>query len=348
MLQQKLVSVIVVNFNGRDFLKILFPSLLKTNYEKFEIILVDNASSDGSIEYVRGNFKDERISIVENDKNYGPAAARNIGFKKSGGEYIVFLDNDTEVDGEWLVELVKVFESDSKIAVAQCKLLNMVERNRFDHAGDYLTPLGILYERSHQGIDRGQFNKTEDIFSAKSAATMIRSQVYKELGMYDSDYFIFMEETDFCFRVWLAGYRVVFVPRAIVWHAYGTLLKESKKYYTSYMIRFYGCRNYILTLLKNLSIGSLVKILPLHILTWIILSLIFLLKEKRKDSILIIKGISWNFFNIKSTIKKREIIQNKIRKVKDSVIFDRFMLRRSLCFYFKKADCYLKNIPLRS
>ena len=343
MLQQKLISVIVVNFNGEDFLKILLPSLLKTNYEKFEIILVDNASSDGSIEYVRYNFKDERIAIVKNDKNYGPAAARNIGFKRAGGEYIAFLDNDTEVDREWLNELVRVFESDSKIAVAQCKLLNMVERNRFDHAGDYLTPLGFLSERSSQCIDVGQFDAVEDIFSAKSAATMIRSSVYKEIGMFDDSYFIFVEETDFCFRAWLAGYRVVFVPKAIVWHAFNTSFKQEKRYYTSYITKFYGCRNYIMTLLKNLNLANVIKILPIHIFSWFVLSTLFLIQGKIKESFLILKGILWNLSNIKTIIKKRIFIQKEVRKVSDDAIFNRVMLRRPLSFYLNRAKRYLKG-----
>jgi len=343
MFSQKLVSVIVVNFNGKDFLKILFPSLLKTNYEKFEVILVDNASSDGSIEYIRDNFKDERITIIRNDKNYGPASARNIGFKKAMGEYIAFLDNDTEVDSEWLMELVKAFENDHKIAVAQCKLLNMVQRNRFDHAGDYFNSLGFLEERSKQCIDEGQFNKVEEILSAKSAAVMIKSPIYKELGMFDETYFIFMEETDFCFRVCLRGYKVIFVPKAIVWHAFHTPLKEFKRYYTPYMTKFLGCRNYIMTLLKNLSLGSLFKILPFHILSWLCISVLFLFRGKFTDSILILKGIFWNLFHIKGTIKKRIYVQRGIRRVKDEAIFNKFMKNHSLFSYFRKAMRYLRG-----
>ena len=343
MFQKELVSVIVINFNGKEFLQRLFSSLLQTNYSKFEIILVDNASSDGSAELIRDDFNDSRISVIVNESNLGPSAARNIGFRRARGEFIAFLDNDTEVDKEWLNELIKVFRSDSRIAVAQCKLLNMVERNRYDHAGDFLTPLGFLYERSNHSIDKGQFDKVTDIFSAKSAASMIRSSVYKELGMYDDSYFIFMEETDFCFRVWLAGYRVVFVPKAIVWHAYNTSLKEFKKYYTSYMVRFCGCRNYILTHLKNLSLLNLFRILPFHILSWAVISFIFLLKGRVFDAIYILKGIFWNLFNIHTILKKRAFVQKNIRKVDDDIIFSYLMIKQPFSFYLRKAILYLKG-----
>jgi GT2 family glycosyltransferase len=317
---------------------------MKTNYDYFEVIFVDNGSTDNSVEYVINNFKDSRISIVQTRKNFGVPGGRNIGFEKSMGEYVVFLDNDTEVDKEWLVELLKVFESDSKIAVAQCKLLNMVLRNKFDHAGDYLTPAGFLFERSNQGIDRGQFDKVEDIFNAKGAATMVKRSIFRELGMYDESYFMYLEETDFCFRVWLAGYRVVFAPKAIVWHAFNTPLKEAKKYYSNSIIKFNGCRNYITTLLKNLELKSLIGILPLHILCWIALSFMFLIKLKFSDSFLIIKAIFWNLLNFTEIIKKRSLIQENIRKIRDNDFMDRVMIKKSLNFYFKKATCYIRGV----
>lgn len=348
MSPQSLISVIIINHNGREFLERCFTSLLKTNYDNFEIIFVDNASTDDSVEYISNSFKDKRITIVLNDKNYGVPGARNIGFKKSRGEYIVFLDNDTEVDSQWPKELVKVFESDSKIAVAQCKLLNMVIRNKFDHAGDYLTPFGFLFERSNQAMDMGQFDRIDDIFSAKGAATMIRSSVFRELGMYDDSYFMYLEETDFCFRAWLAEYRVVFAPKSIVWHAFNTPLKETQKHYSNYIVRFYGCRNYITTLLKNLSFLSLLKILPFHIISWIFLSISFIMKGKIKDAFWIIKGIGWNAVNFHNLIKKRVYVQKNIRKIKDREFLNKIMTKQKASFYFKKAICYLNNKPFNS
>lgn len=345
MAEKSLISVIIINYNGREFLESCFSSVLKTNYGKFEVIFVDNASTDDSVRYILENFVDERIVKIQNDKNYGVPGARNIGFKKARGEFLVFLDNDTKVDNEWLSELVKVFENDHTIAVAQSKLLNMLEKKKFDHAGDYLTPLGYLYERSNQSMDKGQFDKVADIFNAKGAATMIRSSVFRELGMYDDSYFMYLEETDFCFRVWLAGYRVVFVPKSIVWHAFNTPLKETKKHYSNYIVRFYGCRNYIMTLIKNLSLGSLLKILPLHILGWFVLSLLFLLRGKVFDFIWIIKGILWNLFNLSGTLKKRFYVQKEIRKIKDSIFFKKVMIKMPLKFYLKKSRCYLAGEP---
>lgn len=340
-----LISVIIINHNGIAFLDRCIYSLLRTNYDNFEVIFIDNASTDDSVRYLLENFKDSRIKVVEEAKNHGVPGARNIGFKNASGDYIVFLDNDTEVDRDWLKELISVFESDDSIAVAQSKLLNMVIRNKFDHAGDYLTPFGFLYERSNQGIDSGQFDKVEDIFSAKGAATMVKSSVFKELGMYDDSYFMYLEETDFCFRVWLAGYRITFIPKSIVWHAFNTPLKQKKEYYSDYVVRFYGCRNYILTLLKNLSFGNVLRIVPLHILGWLILSVAFILEGKIKDSLWILKAVLWNFINLVATIKKRNFVQRNLRKVRDGEFFDKVMIKKSASFFLKKACCYLRGIP---
>lgn len=347
MPQAPLISVIIINYNGMEFLKRCISSLLITDYENFEIIFVDNGSTDDSVKYLSENFKDKRISLVLCEKNYGVPGGRNIGFKKSKGKYIVFLDNDTEVDSKWLKELVIVFESDSKIAVAQCKLLNMVNRDKFDHAGDYLTPFGFLYERSNQSIDQGQFDKIADIFNAKGAATMVKASIFKELGMYDDSYFMYLEETDFCFRAWLAGYRVVFVPNSLVWHAFETPMKDKKKYYSNFIVRYYGSRNYITTLLKNVSLLSLLKILPFHIISWTFLSISFIIRGKIKDAFWILGGIAWNIANLPNVLKKRNYVQKNIRKVKDKVFFDKVVISKNISFYFKKASCYLNNKPLR-
>jgi GT2 family glycosyltransferase len=343
MSRLSLVSVVIINYNGKKFLRDCFSSLLRSAYEPFEVIFVDNASTDGSVRYVEENFKDSRVRIIKNALNAGVPAGRNIGFQQAHGDYVVFLDNDAEVDKFWLKELTAVFESDPKIAVAQCKLLNMVERRKFDHAGDYLTPFGFLYERSHQRLDRGQFDRVEDIFNAKGAATMIRSSVFRQLGMYDDSYFMYLEETDFCFRAWLAGYRVVFAPRAVAWHAFNTPLKETAKHYSNFVVRFYGSRNYITTHIKNLSLGYLLRILPVHVLGWFVLSVVFLLKGKFKDSFWILKGMFWNLSHLPEILKKRFHVQKNIRKVNDASFLSRVMVNRPLTFYFKKAGCYLSG-----
>jgi len=142
-----LVSIIIVNFNDKRHLYRCLSSILKSEYPSFEIIVVDNGSTDGSVELVKKLFgNNPRIKLIQNERNLGPAAGRNIGAEVAKGRYLAFLDNDTEVNPKWLKEAVKVMESDLTIGAAQCKLLLMGHRNRFDYAGDYLSPYGFLIQ----------------------------------------------------------------------------------------------------------------------------------------------------------------------------------------------------------
>ena len=162
-----LVSVIIVNHNGIEFVEACLRSILASLYQNIEIIFVDNGSSDGSLEYVREAFGNQKqLRIIENSASLGPAVGRNRGAKVSRGAYLAFLDNDTKVQPNWLSELIKVFEQDDSIGAAQSKLLRM-ETNFYDCAGDYLGPLGFLIERSRGAEDKGQFDYIADILNAK-------------------------------------------------------------------------------------------------------------------------------------------------------------------------------------
>ena len=341
-----LVSVVIINHNGIAFVEDCLKSVLSNNYPSFEVIFVDNNSTDGSLEFVKQNFsQDHRLKTIENKASLGPAVGRNKGIAIAKGKYVAFLDNDTEADPAWLSELVKVFESDPEIGAAQIKLLKTEPRDTFDYAGDYLTPLGFLSERARGAKDIGQFDYVCDIFSAKSAAMAIRKDVLDKIGGFDEDFYMYLEETDICWRVWLSGYRVVFSPKSIVYHAYGTKKKLQSRYYPNYTVRYYGCRNYITTLLKNLGTINLIKILPLQILSFFVLAFMFLLKLKFKDFILVLKAIGWNFFNLGLILKKRRFNQTVIRKISDDHLMHKIMIEKTTTYYFGKAFSYISGRP---
>jgi GT2 family glycosyltransferase len=343
---QPLISVIILNHNGREFLKPCLDSVLVCTYQNFEIVIVDNASFDDSVSFVKSNYSiGERLTIITEKENRGVPGGRNIGFKHSRGDYIVFLDNDAVVDKNWIEGFLEVFFQDEKIAVAQAKLLSMLEKDRFDHAGDFLTPFGFLVERSNGAKDIGQFDKVEDIFNAKGAATMIRSRVFRQLGMYDDSYFMYLEETDFCWRAWLSGYRVVFAPKSIVWHAYSTPLKDEKKYYSNYVIRYYGCRNYLITALKNAGSLRLVKMLFFQLPSFLILALLFCLRGKFSDGFFILKALFSVGRDYKDIMAKRSLVQKNIRKIKDRDLFPIIQQKKTLGYYLDIARRYVKGEP---
>lgn len=336
-----LVSVIIVNHNGIDFVGDCLRSVLESKDVELEVIFVDNGSTDGSLEFVRENFYDRRLKVIANGKSLGPARGRNIGAKEAIGECLVFLDNDTQVNPDAIGELIKPLEVDRTIGAAQAKLLRLASDRMYDCAGDYLGPLGFLIERSKGAKDIGQFDYQADILSAKSAASVIRRDLFNKLQGFDEDYYMYLEETDLSFRVWLSGLRVVFAPCAVVYHAFETPKKKAKKYYSKYIVRYCGSRNYISTLIKNLQFGSLLKILPLHICSWITIAFLFLFKGSIADFYYIMKGISWNIFNIGLLIDKRNKINNQIRRVSDRDIFLKVKSKEALGDYFKKLSLYL-------
>ncbi len=343
---EPLASVIIVNHNGIEFVAECLKSVFENEYSDFEVIFVDNGSTDGSLDYVKKEFGiDSRLRIVENGASLGPAVGRNRGAKVAKGEYLIFLDNDTRVDKKCIIELIKVLENDSTIGAAQAKLLRMGTDNLYDCAGDYLGPLGFLIERSRGAKDIGQFDYIADILSAKSAASIIRKGLFDKIGGFDEDFYMYLEETDLSWRVWLSGYRVVFIPDSVVYHAFNTPKKDFRRYYPKYIVRFYGCRNYISTLIKNLEFNNLIQFLPLHIFCWFSLALLFFMKGAFMDSFYILEGIGWNILNIGKLFRKHKFINDNIRASNDWEILGKIMDRRKISYYLGKGLAYLTGKP---
>ena len=232
-------------------------------------------------------------------------------------------------------------ENDSSIGAAQAKLLRMDTDNLYDCAGDYLGPLGFLIERSRGAKDVGQFDFITDILSAKSAASIIKADLFRRIGGFDEDYYMYLEETDLSWRVWLSGHKVVFIPGAVVYHAFNTPKKDFKIYYPKKIVRYYGCRNYITTLIKNLEPRNLMRILPFHISCWFCLSFLFILKRNLLDGFYILKGIGWNTLNINFLANKRKFINRRIRIVSDRQILSKVMDGKTIYYYLSKAMAYL-------
>lgn len=331
------VSVVIVNFNGKIYLERCLRSVLNNSYSDFETIVVDNFSQDGSVEHIRGLFgKYERLKVVQNEKNFGPAFARNVGIRLATGKYIAFLDNDTRVHPDWLKEAIKFFETDPKIGACQCKLILDDTDDIIDCVGEYLGQNGFLVQVVIPGEEKdiGQYDHIGEVFAAKSAAMIARKDVLHRIGGFDNDYFIYMEESDLCWRIWLQGYKIILISTSVVYHKFGTssiVLPEK----VNYLVKFHGTKNYISTLIKNMEFKNLLKILPLHIILWSGIAFIFLLKRQFKSTRWILQGILWNFTNRKNIIIKRKIIQ-KQREVKDKEIFPKIIKKRRFRYFIRK------------
>lgn len=333
------VSVVIVNCNGKDYVDKCVKSIINSNSKDYQIVVVDNGSKDGSVALLKDNYSslNEKLAVVALSKNFGPARARNEGMKLADSDYVCFLDNDTEVHPDWAIEAIKEFQEDEKIGIIQCKLVLAKERDRLDYVGEYLGQNGFLVQRAPGGeIDTGQYDKNVEILAAKSAGMFIRKKVFDEIGGFDDDYFIYVEETDLGWRSWLLGYKNIFVYKSVVYHECGTSSITLGKTRASFNAKFHGSKNYILTLYKNLETRNLFGILLPHILLWLGLAGYNLLRGRVKEFSWIIRGIVWNLLNLPRNSRKRALIQRKRVRLDDE-LFKVFMRRMPFSYFLSKA-----------
>lgn len=329
-------SVIIVSYNAEKFIGKCLKSVEKSRFKDFEVIVVDNGSKDGSAKIISKYCH----YFVRNDTNLGSCEARNQGARVARGKYLIFFDCDTEVDINCISEYVKAFEKYPDVGAMHGKSLNMEFRDKFDSTGELFDQFGFLSDRAGGVKDRGQFDFVADIASGKACSYAIRADLFKKIGRYDKDFFFFVEEPDLDMRVWLLGKRVIFLPSAVCWHAFNTRFKNSLNYYSRYLVRYYGPRNYILMLLKNFSWGRLLRMLPLQILALLSLAVLFIIRGKFKDGYYILRGISWNLTNWSYLMKKRAVVQ-RMRMVDDNNL-DFLFKKGSMSAYFSKIKSYLK------
>jgi len=323
-----LMSVIILNFNGLKFISGCLNSLFNTNYTNYEIIFVDNNSYDGSVEFVKIKFgKHPGLKIIELDKNYGVSGGNNIGAHHAQGKYLFFLNIDTEVHKDCLNEIINVFEKDKTIGAVQSKLLFLWDEKRINSMGHYLTSWGAWqnYVPHEQFDNNKKYSNIQEIFIAHGAAIAVNSELFKKVGMFDTDYFMYSEETDLCWRIWLSGKRIVIVPSSIVYHYEGGVAGGGVLKPTPLRV-FHGTRNQLITILKNYSNRNLYRYFPfIMLLTFNNLVRYFLINPRfLTHNILAIIDFIKQF---KNTWKKRIRIQYLIRCISDDVLFQKGLIR---------------------
>jgi len=332
MPRNPLVSIIIVNYNGKDYLRECLRYVLVSQYDNFEVIVVDNGSTDGSREFVREMARraDKPIMLLANPVNLGPAEARNQSTAIARGEILAFLDNDTKPDPLWLKEAVRGLDRDD-VGVVQCKLLLVGRGNLIDSIGCFLGSFGFLVQRVPLGVveDVGQFEDQIDIFSTKSAGMLIKKTAFEDAGGFDSDYFIYNEEFDLCWRVWLQGYRVRYIPASIVYHESGTTKKIIPQRH-SRLLYYHGSKNYILTVIKNTVDESFLKTSVMHICVWLAISIVAAFKGRPLVAKYILDGILWNLrYMKKNMVKRMHNSATKRKSLPRSVV-----IRAPLRYYF--------------
>jgi GT2 family glycosyltransferase len=251
-------SVIVLNWNGRHHLRACLESLRRQTYSDFEVILVDNGSTDGSAEYVRHEFPWVRLHALE--RNLMFCAGNNAGIRNSLGRYVVLLNNDTEVEIDWLFELVAAAEANPEAGSFASRMLIFDDRQVLDSAGNEYAASGAAAKRGHLSRADG-FDKPAQVFGACAGAALYRRAMLDDIGLLDEDITMVFEDVDIGFRAQLAGYGCLYVPTARAYHKVNASIGTFSRDYV-----YYGQRNIEFVFFKNMPARLLLRHLPGHIL----------------------------------------------------------------------------------
>lgn len=302
------VSIIIVNWNGKRFLSECLDGLRQQAYKEFSVVLVDNGSDDGSIDFVKHNYPE--VVTIGLPKNVGFSAANNYALKTIQTEYVALLNNDAVPDPLWLKSLVEALEYHPEAGSAASKILFYYNPKIIDRAGDAYTRAGAGSLRG-RGESAGNFNKREWIFGACAGAALYRTLMLKDIGLFDEDFFLLYEDVDLSFRAQLKGYRCLFVPEAVVYH------KASRSIvYDSPISVYYSHRNLEWVYLKNMPSTLILKTLWLHTIYDIAAFFFFAANGRIKE---FIKAKLDALKALKRVLKKRRQIQGNRRVDNDYI-----------------------------
>jgi GT2 family glycosyltransferase len=236
-------SIIIPHLNGAHHLQDCLGSLRAQTFRDFEIILADNGSTDGTQEYVRSNFPE--VHLLELGSNLGFTGACNAGYAAARGEIIILLNNDTEVDPHWLQNIMDAFARHPEAGSVASKMMLFDQRDVFHTAGDYYRIDGIPGNRGVWQQDIGQYDEEAFVFSACGGGAAYRRSLLEQIGFLDPDFFFSCEDVDLAWRIHLAGWNVLYVPGAVVYHK----LKASGG--SGVTSSYYDGRNFLYVIWKN-------------------------------------------------------------------------------------------------
>jgi GT2 family glycosyltransferase len=323
-----LISVIIVNFNGKDLLRDCIEALYNQSFEDLEVIVVDNASSDGSVQYLRTTYPD--IKLLPLSENSGFAKANKEGLKAAHGNYIMLFNNDIEANKDCIKNLYEAMNAHPDVGICASKMI-VYGQDTIDSAGDgFITSLKG-YKRG-EGLPSGLYNSEEYIFGACAGAALYRRKMLDEIGFLDEDFFLIHEDSDFNFRAQLSGWKTFYVPSAVVYHKVRSSIgsmSDNEVYYT--------LRNIEFVRIKNIPVGLFIRCLPGFIIGTVSEFLYYALKhgklglflkakkdalkklgpmlEKRKEIMKLKKVDTGYLSSIMTPIWKEEFFSMKIKKL---------------------------------
>jgi GT2 family glycosyltransferase len=268
------VSIVIPNWSGQHWLETCFESLRRQTYKDFEIIMVDNGSTDDSVSFTRQNYPE--VKIIELPENLGYAGGVQKGIEASRSDAVVFLNNDTEAPPQWLAELVGSLERHPEAGMATSKMVKRKDKKTLDGAGDILNWYFVPFPRGRDQLDRGQYDVEEEVFSPSGGAGIVRREMLEKVGGIDEHFFAYYEDVDLGFRGQLAGYKCIYNPKALIYHdVWGTSKRDSDFTY------YHPMKNRWFLIIKNVPLSLLL----IHLHKILIAEAIFWVRAVRKHKV---------------------------------------------------------------
>ncbi|NAS13119.1 glycosyltransferase family 2 protein [Poritiphilus flavus] len=299
------LAVVILNWNGAELLRRYLPSVIRYS-EGVDIYVADNASTDDSVDMLQREFPD--IKVIRNSTNGGFAKGYNDALQEIDADIFCLLNSDVEVSEGWLAPVLNTFETRPDIAIIQPKILDLLKPDYFEYAGaagGFLDQFGYPFCRGRifQVLekDEGQYNDQREIFWATGACMFIRSEVFRDLGGFDEDYFAHQEEVDLCWRAWNAGYKVFYVGTSKVYHLGGSTLSNMNPKKT-----FLNFRNSLFSITKNLPRKKAFPIILARLLLDGIAAIRFILQFKVNHCLAIFHAHLSYYKRFRKMYRKRE------------------------------------------
>jgi len=330
------VTVIIPHWNGIAVLEPCLRSLAASTYPRLEVVVVDNASSDGSVAFIQREFP--TVRVLQNSENRGFAGGCNTGLRQLKSELFLILNNDTTHEPDWIEHLVTQLNSDPKIAAVQPKIMSASEPDTFDYAGGvgglidmlgFPYALGRIFTTREQ--DDGYYDTPRDIFWASGTALLLRAAALEEVGLFDEDFFAHMEEIDLCWRLQNAGWRVVNAPQSKIYHHSGWTLPPDR-----YLKKYLNHRNNLMMIIKNYPVAYLIAVLPARLALEGVAFVFSALIRDWKRMAAIIMSLLWNLLHPillirkhleTKAVRKTHAIPLTIQRMYSGSIFFQYFLR---------------------
>jgi len=322
------VAVIILNWNGRQYLQQFLPILIQYSKNEAEIIVADNASTDDSIAFLRSAFPD--IRIIQNPENGGFAKGYNAALRQVDADYYILLNSDIEVTENWISPVIGLMEQDELIAACQPKIRSFLEPKKFEYAGaagGFIDKYGYPFCRGRIFLsieeDHGQYDDVIEIFWATGACMFVKAGLFHQFGGLDEDFFAHMEEIDFCWRLKNNGYKIMYCPTSTVFHIGGGTLPK-----TSWHKTYLNFRNNFFLLYKNLPDDRLIRVFAVRYFLDTIAAFKFLFQAGFKDFWAVTRAhFSFYHFLAKTKQKRKSLKHGSMKDVYGKNIVVEYYIR---------------------